>query len=98
MKVYFLFENLEVLHLEKLEEYRKHVLPMVKKYGGSYLFVGGNPRTLEGSWEPGYMVLIEFPDKASAQAWYYSEEYALFKSMRLGALKANGILLEGLPH
>ncbi len=96
MKAYFLFENLELLHAGHMEEYRNNVLPMVQAYGGKYIVVGGNPKMIEGHWNPTYLVLIEFPSREQAEAWYHAEEYAPLKELRLSALKANGLLLEGL--
>lgn len=43
-----------------------------------------------------YGMEILLPDKTWAERWYNSEEYAGLKSLRLFALKANGVLLQGL--
>jgi len=60
----------------KFEEYRTKVGPMIADYGGRYLTKGSSHRLPEGGhWKPERMVVIEFPDMQSLEAWYNSAEY-----------------------
>lgn len=95
MSAYCLFENLEITDLAQLEAYKARVAPLVQRFGGRYVVLGGNPQRVEGEWTPGYLVMIEFPDLARAQQWYGSPEYEEVKRLRLAAGRFNGVILEG---
>ena len=49
----------------------------------------------EGSWT-GRTVVIEFPDLATARAWYNSPEYQAILPFRLVASQGDAILVEGV--
>ena len=55
-------------------EYLENVEATFKPYGGKWLVLDAQVEALEGSW-PGSVVLMEFPDKATAKRWYTSPEY-----------------------
>ncbi len=56
---------------------------------------GGKTRTLEGGWTPARIVVLEFPDYATAERFYGSEEYKPVLAMRLKAGKSKAILVDG---
>jgi uncharacterized protein (DUF1330 family) len=67
----------------KFEEYRVKVGPMMAKHGGRYLTKGGSHKMPEGGhWNPERVVIIEFPDMASLNAWYTSPEYQPLIALR----------------
>jgi len=96
MSAYCLFDNLEVTDGAKLEEYKSRVLPTVQRYGGRYVVLGGGTDVVEGQWRPTYPVMLEFPSLEHAHRWYDSEEYRELKSLRLSAVRSNGVFMEGL--
>ena len=96
MSAYFLFENLEVVDPDKLEEYKQKVGPVVESFGGRYKVLGGPTTVFEGDWEPRYPVIIEFADAESARAWYESDQYRELKALRQSAVVCNSVLIEGL--
>lgn len=96
MSAYCLFDNIAVSNPAKLEEYKNKVLPVVEKYGGKYVLLGGNTEVVEGQWKPVYPVMIEFPDVELAKKWYYSEDYKDLKALRLSAVTSNAVIMEGL--
>ena len=73
MPAYALFDNVQVTDPDALNQYKATVLPVVERYAGRYVVMGGQWETLEGDWAPTYPVMIEFPDMAAARAWYHSE-------------------------
>lgn len=79
----------------RYEEYRKLVLPTLQSYGGRFLVRGGKVDTLEGSWAPKRLVILEFPDVATAKAWWGSSEYANPKAIRQSASHTEMIVVEG---
>lgn len=96
MPAYCLFDNLEVVDGGKLEEYKSRVLPIVQRYGGRYVVLGGKVDLMEGTWRPTFPVMIEFPDMARAHEWYASDEYSTLRALRLSAVRSNAVFLEGL--
>jgi uncharacterized protein (DUF1330 family) len=53
-------------------------------------------QTLEGSWWPERVIIVEFPDMAQARAWYGSPEYAEGLGFRDAALSRDLILVGGV--
>lgn len=80
----------------RYEEYRKSVAPTLAAYGGRFLVRGGQVEGLEGSWSPKRLVIVEFPDVATAKAWWSSSEYAKPKAVRQSASRTEMIVVEGV--
>lgn len=95
MAAYFIVD-LDIQDPAAFEEYRKLVPATIEKYGGRYLVRGGALETLEGSWRPERVIVLEFPSLAQAKRWYDSAEYRGPKALRLKTAKANLILVEGV--
>lgn len=93
MPAYFLFDNVEVTDPEALAEYASKTLPTVQAHGGQYVVKGGRTELKEGNLPLSSPVIIEFPDMASANAWYDSPEYAPLKAQRHGAGTFNATLI-----
>ena len=91
----YLIVDVEVRDPALYEEYRKRVPETVARYGGRFLVRGGAFETLEGSWQPTRLVILEFPSMEQARRWYASEEYREPKAIRLKASSANLVLVEG---
>jgi uncharacterized protein (DUF1330 family) len=95
MAAYFIVD-IDVHDAPGLEEYRRQVPGTVTKYGGRFVVRGGSFQTLEGSWQPKRLVMLEFPSVDQARRWYDSEEYRPLKAMREKASTANMVLVEGV--
>ena len=78
------------------EKYKPLAAPTVTVYGGRYLARGGAVEILEGEWQPGRLVILEFPDVAKAKAWLDSEEYRAAKAIRHAAATSNMVVIAGL--
>jgi uncharacterized protein (DUF1330 family) len=79
------------------EEYRRQVSSTLEQYGGRFLARGGAAYPLEGGWEPGRIVVLEFEGVERARAWYGSAEYAPLLRIRQAASEGRFILVEGVP-
>jgi uncharacterized protein (DUF1330 family) len=98
MRAYYIAEHI-ITDPSKFEEYRAKVLPMIEKYRGRYLTKGGSHRLLERPhWKPQRVVIIEFADMDSLNAWYNSAEYLpLFKLRKESTSDQDMIIvLEGI--
>lgn len=78
------------------ERYKQLAPPSIKAYGGRYIARGGRTETLEGTWSPARLVMLEFPDLDTARAWAASPEYAEAKALRQSAARSEMLLVEGL--
>ncbi len=75
--------------------YRELAGPAVAAAGGRYLVRGGESVSLEGETPPQRTIVIEFPDRAAAQAWYESDAYRAAREVRAGAATARAYVVEG---
>lgn len=91
----YVMVQLEITDPEKFKEYAALVPPTIEKFGGRYVVRGGEYEVLEGEWPQRRHVVLEFPSRAVARAWYDSEDYAPLKAMRFAASTGNAILIEG---
>ena len=92
----FVINDMQVTDPQLFDEYRKLSPPTVAQYGGKFLARGGRTETLEGTWSPRRLVILEFPSMAGAQAWLESPEYAPLRTLRQRASNSNIVLVEGL--
>ena len=64
-------------------------------FGGRFLIHGGRARILEGRWT-GDLVVIAFPDRAAAEAWYASPAYQAILPLRTRNSTGTVILIDGV--
>ena len=95
MKVY-LIAHIEVTNPELMENYRAQVPAIVAKYKGKYLVRGGETEVIEGDYFKHRIVILELPDRKSADDFYTSEDYAPIKELRLKAGNNSSVLVEGI--
>lgn len=81
---------------ETYERYKQLAPPSIALYGGRYIARGGVTETLEGSWVPKRLVILEFPTAERARAWWGSPEYAEAKRLRQASASTEMVLIEGL--
>jgi uncharacterized protein (DUF1330 family) len=91
----YLIVDVEVRDQEAYEEYRKRVPASLLPYEGSFIVRGGASETLEGDWQPGRIIVIEFPTAERAKDWWNSDEYRIAKAMRQRSASTQMILVEG---
>ncbi len=95
MKTY-LIAHIEVTNPELMAKYREQVPKIVEKYNGKYLVRGGESKIIEGDYFKHRIVVLEFPDRKSADDFYTSEDYAPIKDLRLQAGNNSSVLVEGI--
>ena len=78
------------------EEYKKLAKPIAEKFGGVYRTRGGEMDVREAElWTPTRIVIVEFPDMQSAQAFADSEEYAPVRLMRTSNADCTLFIVDG---
>ena len=91
----YIVSRVNIFNMEEMLSYQRDVVPVVQAYGGRYLIRSSEVEALEGTWEHQRLVIIEFPTREAALAWYHSPEYAPLKAHRHAASQA--VLLLASP-
>lgn len=94
MKAYVIVD-VKITDRVRYEDYKKLTPASLIPYDGKFIVRGGESETLEGSWKPGRVVVLEFPSTEKAKAWWSSEGYAPAKALRQSASITQMILVEG---
>ena len=81
---------------EGYADYKKLTPATVALYGGKFLARGGKTETLEGDWQPGRLVILEFPTSEQAKAWVNSPEYAPARALRHKYAESKMVVIEGV--
>ena len=76
-------------------EYRAGVVPTLEAHGGRFLVRGGELTVVEGEWPHPRLVVIEFPSRAAAEAWYHSPDYQKLLPLRLRSAAGNLVIVDG---
>lgn len=84
-----------ILDAERFKAYTQVVPGLVARFGGRYRVMGGATTTLEGSWPEVKTVVSEWPDRAAAQAFWDSPEYAQARQLREGTGEFTVVLIDG---
>ncbi len=75
--------------------YLEHIDATLEPFGGRFLVHGGRITVLEGKWR-GDLVVIAFPDGASAEGWYASPAYRAILPLRTGSAAGEVFLIDGV--
>jgi uncharacterized protein (DUF1330 family) len=67
----------------------------VLAFGGKYLVRSNEVTALEGTWEHDRMVVVEFPTRDAALAWYESSDYRPLRDLRQASADATILLVPG---
>lgn len=92
----YVIVDIDVIDPERYADYRALSGPAVEAAGGRFIVRGGATEVLEGERQPNRMVVLEFPDMATAKAWYESPLYLEARAAREGAAVGSFIAVEGV--
>jgi len=70
MAAYVIADTVSVHDTATMDDYRRKVGPTITKHGGKFVVRGGKHEVKERTWQPTRLVIIEFPSRAAAEAWY----------------------------
>jgi uncharacterized protein (DUF1330 family) len=76
-------------------EYLERIDATLAPFGGHFVVHGGDFELLEGSW-PGNLIVIEFPDREQARAWYHSDAYQAIVTLRTDNSDNDVIMIDGV--
>lgn len=90
-----------IAHLKSVQmgpeivEYLQRIDATLAPFGGRFVVHGGNPQVLEGDWQ-GDIIVIGFPDRAAATAWYASPGYQDILRLRTDFSDGTAIIADGV--
>ena len=91
----YVIVDIEVHNAENYRDYLAKITPTVFASGGRYLVRGASSQVISGDWQPKRLVVMEFPDLATANHWATCAEYAPIHALRNANASANMIIVEG---
>ncbi|CAI8039906.1 hypothetical protein GBAR_LOCUS22252 [Geodia barretti] len=92
----YIIATIEVTDPEKFEVYRGQVPATIENHGGRYLARGGEVTVVEGDQPTRRTVILEFDSLEKANGWYYSDDYAGPKELRIASTISNVTIVEGV--
>lgn len=92
----YIIADIVITNPARYAEYVKVVPETIFKYGGRFVVRGGTTETLEGSWSPRRIVVLEFPTFERAKEWWASEDYRAPKALRQSASIGSLIVVQGV--
>jgi len=93
---YYLIGEVEVTDQSWVADYIENVTAMVERHGGKYMARTPRVERIEGERKPaGIFVIVEWPSKEAAMAFYESEEYRPYRQKRIAGARNEFLLVAG---
>ena len=92
----YIIADVTVTDAEKMAQYREWSTKAMQEHGAEVLVRGGAFEVLEGPWTPSRLVLLKFPSREQAKAFYDSQTYTHARSLREGAGIMRMIVVDGV--
>jgi uncharacterized protein (DUF1330 family) len=92
----YIIVDVSITDHEDYEEYKKLTPATIAAYDGKFIVRGGQAETLEGDWQTGRVVVLEFPTVERAKEWWASDVYTKAKAIRHRAAKTKMIVVQGV--
>lgn len=91
----YLVVDVEIHDLDTFRQYAAGSPGSIAGAGGHYLSRGGPYEVAEGTWQPGRLVLVEFPSWDVLQSWYFGDEYQALARLRQSCSTTHMVAVEG---
>jgi uncharacterized protein (DUF1330 family) len=93
---YYSVAEIDITDRSWTRAYVENVTSMVERFGGRYLARTNNMERIEGEREnPQLFLIIEWPSKEVANAFYESDEYKPYLRNRLDGSRSEFVLVAG---
>lgn len=93
---YYAVAEIDITDPGWVQEYAANVTGMVERAGGRYLARTSQVELIEGEREPAQVyLLIEWPSKEAAEAFYESAEYRPYRESRQQGARNQFVLVAG---
>ena len=92
----YVIASINVTDPDKYKNYMAVSPAAVAAAGGKFIVRGGNLEILEGDWSRPRVVIIEYPTREAAKAFYDSASYVAARAERAGAAEFSMIVVDGV--
>ncbi|ANY70822.1 hypothetical protein BBD42_18465 [Paenibacillus sp. BIHB 4019] len=92
----YLVIDIDISNPANFKEYENQIFAVIAHFGGRPIVQDSSVTTMEGDWQPKRLVILEFPDKPSIEAFYNSKMYEPLKKIRWANSTGKAIVVEGL--
>ena len=92
----YVIAEVQITDPERYKDYTSHTPASIARHGGRWVVRGGATQVLEGDWNPGRVVVIEFPSVDAALEWFNSGDYQQLAAIRREASSARILVVEGV--
>jgi uncharacterized protein (DUF1330 family) len=87
--------DLSVHDFGGFKTYIAEIPAYIGKHSGRYLVQGAQPTTIEGDWKPERLVILEFPERANAEAFLGDPEIQDLFKVRHATTTSKLVLADG---
>jgi uncharacterized protein (DUF1330 family) len=91
----YIIARIDVTDLDDYKTYASQTVAQAEKAGGTFLVKGGPMTQVEGSG-PDRHVVISFPTREQALAWYHSPEYQAILPIALRSSTRDLVIVDGI--
>jgi uncharacterized protein (DUF1330 family) len=92
----YVVADVTVTDADQMTKYREWSTKAAAEFGASFIVRGGAITVLEGDWKPSRVVILQFPNSATAQKWYASETYTYARTLRENAGVMRMVMVDGV--
>lgn len=92
----YLIATIDVHNPAGYDAYKEAVPALIEKHGGRYIVRGGAREVVEGAWPDGRIVVLEFPDWDSANAFADDPAYEPVAAIRHATTRSHIWIVEGV--
>ena len=93
----YLIALVEVTDAQAYAQYVLHSPRAIGRFGGRFIVRGSEPTALEGPAPDRRIVVVEFPSREAALAFYHSDEYRRVRALRERAGNGQFFVVDGSP-
>jgi uncharacterized protein (DUF1330 family) len=94
MKAYLVLD-LSVNDFGGFKKYIAEIPTYIARHSGKYIVQGVQPTIIEGDWKPERMVIIEFPERARAEAFLGDPDIQDLFKVRHATTTSRLVLVDG---
>ncbi len=92
----YVIAEVDITDLQAYEAYKARTPGVIQKFGGRFIVRGGGEAVSFEGAPPKRFVVIEFPDKPTAERFYRSPEYQEILKLRLASSTGRLFIVEGV--
>lgn len=96
MKPAYMIIAIDIHDEAGMQPYVDGATPLLAEFGAEIVAMSDDPEVLDGTWKRGRTIILKFPSREKAKAFWESPEYLPLKVLREKFSDQDNILLEGL--